>query len=172
MTRPRRVESDLVEHAKNVVSQTQDIRELRMAQAVLLPALAQLTLEQTATVLGIGRASVARFQRRFRRYEGKSEAKVSPWGGRRRALMSLEEEKKFLADWKVNAEHGELVVLTPLRAAFEKKLGRQVKPSVVYRMLQRHDWRKVAPDTRHPKAKPAVQDEWKKKRFRKSWRPC
>jgi len=34
---------------------------------------------------------------------------------------------------------------------------------VVYRLVQRHRWRKVAPDTRHPKADPQVQSEWKKK---------
>ena len=28
--------------------------------------------------------------------------------------------------------------------------------------LERHDWRKVAPDTRHPKSDPAIQDAWKK----------
>jgi transposase len=172
MTRPRKVDLDLVEHAKVVASQPQNVRELRMAQSVLLPAMAQLTLEQTAAVLGIGRASVARLQRRFRQHEGKTKVPVPPWGGRRRALMSLEEEQKFLSGWEENAEHGVLVALTPLQAALEKRLGRRVKPSVVYRMMQRHKWRKVAPDTRHPKAQRAVQDEWKKKRFRKSWRPC
>jgi hypothetical protein len=29
-------------------------------------------------------------------------------------------------------------------------------------MLARHGWRKVAPDTRHPKSAPLVQEEWKK----------
>ncbi|HOC01806.1 MAG TPA: winged helix-turn-helix domain-containing protein [Verrucomicrobiota bacterium] len=67
-----------------------------------------------------------------------------------------------MATWKSQAEAGELVVLTPLRAALDRQLGRRVKPSVVYRLVQRHRWRKVAPDTRHPKADPAVQAEWKK----------
>jgi hypothetical protein len=33
---------------------------------------------------------------------------------------------------------------------------------VIYRLLARHGWRKVAPDTRHPKSKPEVQEAWKK----------
>ncbi len=172
MSRPRRIDSDLVAQAKTIANQAQDIQQLRMVQAVLLPALAQMTLEQTATFLGVGRATVARLQCRLRQYEGDPEAQLPPWGGRRRALMSLEDEQEFLAAWKAKAEQGELVVLTPLREALEKKLGRRVKASVVYRLLQRHQWRKLAPDTRHPKAEPAVQDEWEKKRFRKSWRPC
>lgn len=82
--------------------------------------------------------------------------------------MKLEDEDVFLAGWKPKAEQGQLVVVTPMRAALEQELGRRVKPSVVYRLLERHHWRKVAPDTRHPKAQPLVQDEWKKNAARKA----
>lgn len=172
MARPRRIDSDLVAKAQRVVAQAHDLQELRMAQAVLLPGLAQLTLEQTAAVLGVGRATVARLQTRFRHHGEGPPATARPWGGRRRALLSPEQEQAFMADWKDAAERGELVVLTPLRAALDRKLGRRVKPSVVYRLVQRQRWRKVAPDTRHPKADPQVQSEWKKKRCPKTWRPC
>ena len=43
---------------------------------------------------------------------------------------------------------------------------------MVYRLLERHGWRKVAPDTRHPKAQPSVQDEWKKNASRKFCGPA
>jgi transposase len=172
MARPRRIDSDLVARAQAVVGRTQNARELRAAQSVLLPALANMTLEQTAKLLGVARRTVVRLQRFFRRRSEPAQAPGPCWGGRRRALLSQEEEREFLAAWKPSAEQGQLIVLTPVRAALEKKLGRPVKPSVVYRLLGRQHWRKVAPDTRHPKAQPSVQEEWKKKRFQKSWRPC
>ena len=172
MARPRTIDTDLVKRAQLLASQTEDIQELRMAQAVLLPALAQMTLKTAAKMIGVGRATVARLQNRFRRRKESPLSMPRRWGGRRRALMKLEEEQAFLAAWKPKAEQGQLVVVTPLRVALEEKLGRRVKPSVVYRLLDRHRWRKVAPDTRHPKADPAVQEEWKKKRSLKSWRPC
>jgi len=109
---------------------------------------------------------------RFRRHGERALPEPRPWGGRRHALLTPEQEQAFMADWKDAAERGELVVLTPLRAALDRQLGRRVKPSVVYRLVQRHRWRKVAPDTRHPKADPQVQSEWKKKRCPKTWRPC
>ena len=172
MARPRRIDSELVRDAQLVASQTEDIQELRMAQAVLLPALAQMTLKAAAKILGVGRATLARLQTRFRRRKQSARTAPRPWGGRRRALLKLEEEQAFLDAWKPKAEQGQLVVVTPLQVALEEKLGHRVKPSVMYRLLDRHGWRKVAPDTRHPKAQPSVQDEWKKKRCRKSWRPC
>lgn len=167
MARPRRIDSELVDEAERVVSQTEDIQELRMAQAVLLPALAQMSLKAAAKVIGVGRATVARLQTRFRHRKESARATARPWGGRRRALMKPEEEQAFLAAWKPKAEQGQLVVMTPLQVALEEKLGHRIKPSVVYRLLERHGWRKVAPDTRHPKAQPSVQDEWKKNASRK-----
>jgi transposase len=172
MARPRKIDSVVVAQAQKVAARTDDVQELRMAQAILLPALAQMTLQATAKVLGVGRATVARLQARFRGWKGDAKPPRRRWGGRRRALMKLEDEQAFLAGWKAKAEQGQLVVVTPLRIALEQKLGRRLKPSVVYRLLERHRWRKVAPDTRHPKAEPAVQEEWKKKRSPKSWRPC
>ena len=172
MARPRKIDSQLVAQAQQVAARAGDLQELRMAQAVLLPALAQMTLKATAKVLGVGRATVARLQARFRRWKKEAPPPRPHWGGRRRAVMKLEDEQAFLAAWKSKAEQGELVVVTPLRGALEQKLGRRLKPSVVYRLLERHHWRKVAPDIRHPKAQPSVQEEWKKKRCPKSWRPC
>ena len=172
MARPRRIDPDVVAKAEQVVASTRDIESLRMAQAVLLPAVGHLSLEQTGKVLGVGRATVARLQRRFRQQGETVSAPRARWGGRRRALLSLEMERGFLEAWKARAERGELVVVWPLKAALSQELGRPVRASVVYRLLKRHGWRKVAPDTRHPKSDPAVQAEWKKKRYRKSWRPC
>ena len=84
--------------------------------------------------------------------------------------MSLEEERRFLAPWVAQAKQGRMLVVAPVRAALAQQLGRPVAASVVYRMLARHDWRKVAPDTRHPKSDPQAQQDWKKN-SRKSWRP-
>ncbi len=140
-----------------------------MAQAVPLPGLAKLTLEQTAAVLGVGRATVARLQTRFRHPGERPPAcpRSALGGGRRRALLSRAQEPAFMADWQAAAERGEWGVLPPLRAALDRQLGRRVKPSVVYGLVQRHRWRKVAPDTRQPQADPPGPREWKKNAARK-----
>jgi hypothetical protein len=74
----------------------------------------------------------------------------------------VEQERSFLAPWAEASRAGQVLVVTRLRAALAQKLGRKVAASVVYQMLARHGWRKVAPDTRHPKSDPKVQEEWKK----------
>jgi transposase len=83
--------------------------------------------------------------------------------------LSPQEEESFLKPWAEQAQTGGVLVVSPLRAALAQRLGRPVAASVVYRFLARHGWRKVAPDTRHPKADPQVQEDWKKN-CRKCWR--
>jgi len=170
MPRPPRIDPKLVVKAQSLVARASDAKQLRAAQAILLPALAHTTLEQTATLLGVGRATVARLQRSLR--QGLDPA-IGPrnWGGRRRAMLTPEEETAFLAPWAEQAREAGVLVVSPLRAALAEKLGRdKIAPSVVYRLLARHGWRKVAPDTRHPKSDPAAQAEWKKN-SPKRWLP-
>jgi len=129
------------------------------------------TLEQSAAVLGVGRATVARLQVAFRKHPSAGSNPARNWGGRRQFLLTVEEEDAFLKPWLESAATGNLVVVSPIRAALAQRLGQPVKPSVVYRLLARHGWRKVAPDTRHPKSKPEVQEAWKKN-SPKCWKPC
>ena len=169
MARPRRIDKALVAKARQVVARTADLEQLRAAQAVLLPALASATLEQTAAILGVGRATVARLQRRFGQSVRSRAATRPRWGGRRQGLLSVEQEAEFLAPWAEQAKAAGLLVLSPIRAALAQRLGRRVAASVVWRLLARHGWRKVA-DTRHPKSDPAAQEAWKKN-SPKRWLP-
>ena len=171
MARPRNVDQQLVQQALAAVRQTQDVRELRQAMAVLLPAELKTSLEQTARLLGVGRATVPRLQAGFREGRQSRKTERKRWGGRRRSLLTAEQEEEFLKPWIEQAQDGGILVLSPIRAALAQRLGRPVKASVVYRLLARHGWRKVAPDTRHPKSDPQVQEDWKKN-SRKFWRPC
>jgi transposase len=160
-----------VKRAQLTAATSTSVESLRQCQAVLLPPLFGATLEQTANVLGVGRATVPRLQAAFRKNPSARPNLARNWGGRRQSLLTPEEEEAFLKPWLESAAAGTLVVVSPIRAALAQRLGKPVKPSVVYRLLARHGWRKVAPDTRHPKSKPEVQEAWKKNSL-KRWQPC
>ena len=171
MARPRRIDPLIVKRAQLTAAAASSVESLRQCQAVLLPALFGATLEQTAEVLGVGRATVARLQAAFRKPGAALPAAARNWGGRRQSLLTPEEEVAFLKPWLPSAATGNLVVVSPIRAALAQRLGQPVKPSVVYRLLARHGWRTVAPDTRHPKSKPEIQEAWKKN-SPQCWQPC
>lgn len=72
-------------------------------------------------------------------------------GGRRRQLMTIDEEVKFLDLFAQKAKEGSILVVNEIKEALEKRLGRLVHKTTVYRMLHRHDWRKISPRPVHPK---------------------
>jgi hypothetical protein len=76
--------------------------------------------------------------------------------------MSLQEEREFLAPFLEQAATGGVLVVGQVKAALDKRLGRDVALASAYNLLHRHDWRKLTPDKRHPQSDPLAQDEWKK----------
>ena len=170
MSRPIRINLKRVVKAKQAVKAAQNLDEYRAALAVLLPAQLGLTLKRTAELLGVGTASINRMQSRL---DGSRTAasRGRNWGGRRKSLLTLAEEIRFLKPWAEKAKAAGLLVLSPIRAALSERIGHPVRASVVWRLLARHGWRKVAPDTRHPKNDPRIMTAWKKNSPR-CWQPC
>jgi len=170
MARPIQIDVKLVAKATRTVKATRSLDDFRSALAVLLPAKVGLTLQETANLLGVGTASVNRMQ--IRLHVGRtSSSDLRNWGGRRKSLLTAQEEIDFLKPWAEQARDAGLLVLSPIRAALAQRVGHAVKASVVWRLLARHGWRKVAPDTKHPKNDPRVMNAWKKNSL-KLWMPC
>ena len=138
MARPRRIDPLIVKRAHMTAATSTSVESLRQCQAVLLPALFGAILEQTAHVLGVGRATVARLQAAFRKQRSAVPPAARNWGGRRQSLLTPEEERAFLKPCLARAAKGNLVLVSPIRAALAQRLGQPVKPSVVYRLLARH----------------------------------
>ena len=64
--------------------------------------------------------------------------------------LSIEEEKEFLSTYTKQAEAGQIIDLNELKAAYIEKVGHSIGGSQIYRMLERHGWRKVIPRSKHP----------------------
>ena len=64
--------------------------------------------------------------------------------------LSFEEEKEFLSAYTKQAEAGQIVDLNEMKAAYIEKVGHSIGGSQIYRMLERHGWRKVMPRSKHP----------------------
>lgn len=161
MARRPKSPSSLVAAAEQVVGRSTDGRELRRAQSMLLPAAMGLSLEQTGRAIGRSRSSVIRMRAEFRRTQ-EGQAVGSGWGGRRRQNMTREQEKELLSPFFERAGQGGMLVVAPIKAAYEQALGRAVPESTVYRLLARHGWRKIAPRRHHPKRDAAAQERWEK----------
>ena len=154
--------SDLLEQARGILSKAKTAEELRQAQAVVMPLEFGFSIEQTARAIGVSPGWACQLRNRFIRDGGiPGEGKPSR-GGRRRENMSLAEEKAFLAPFFEKAKVGGILVVSEIKDALDQRLGRNVALASAYNLLHRHDWRKLAPDKRHPKSDADAQDKWKK----------
>lgn len=72
------------------------------------------------------------------------------YGGHHRN-MSETEETELLDRSKDQAGSGKVVIVRDIKAAFDKRLGRDTGRGYIYMLLKRHGWRKVMPRPRHPK---------------------
>ena len=118
-------------------------------------------------ILGISERTVFRNRGSIRNQD---ERRQNTWGGRRHYSMTIREEQDFLRTWEAKANEGGVLSVPPVHAALMETLGRSIPMSTTYRLLARHGWRKVQPDTKHPKSKPEIQEEFKKNSPR-LWRP-
>lgn len=75
--------------------------------------------------------------------------------------MSEGEEKHFLEPLYHKAEQGAFITAEDIKKAYERSIGRTVHKTTIYRLLQRHGWRKIVPRRKHPKAERDVQEAFK-----------
>lgn len=153
---------DILSTAKASLPKVKTIEGLRKLQAVVLPLEFGLTLEQTAEATGVSVGWVSQLRNRFIREDGRFDDERPKRGGRYRQNMNREEEEKFLAPFLEKASSGGILIVSEIKEALDKRLGRKVALSSAYNLLHRHNWRKLAPDKRHPQSDIQVQDDWKK----------
>jgi len=125
--------------------------------------------EEIARHCGVSKGTVHQVIATYNRL-GEEAIQTPGKGGRRHEYLTLEEEKQFLVPFFARAEKGELATAAEIQQAFEEHVGHQVQDSTIYRLLDRHGWRKLMPRPRHPKADQGVQDQFKKTLPHK-WRP-
>jgi transposase len=157
-TVPDEVLQSAVESAKK--AKTAD--ELRMALAVIFPVLLGVNDQTSAELLGRCRGTVVRMRKQFKEQHSGTKPVERNWGGRRRFYISLEEEKRFLSSFQGEASRGGVLSVVEIRQSFESLVGCKVAKTTIYRMLDRHGWRKILPRPRHPKSDQEAQEGFKK----------
>ena len=153
---------EVLEKAKETLANARTVEELRQAQAVVLPLEYGFSIAQVAAVLGISKGWACQLRRRFIQAGGLPAESKPKRGGRHREIMSKEEEAAFLAPFFDKAIHGGILIVSEIKIALDKRMGRKTALASTYNLLHRNNWRKLAPDKRHTKTDVDAQIEWEK----------
>lgn len=138
-----------------------DLAEYKRMQAVYFRSLYKERASKIAERTGLAVGTIWNIYSRWQRY-GPRIFEVKDRGGRLREYLSFEEEKNFLKQFRGEGEKGGILEVKVIHEAYKKIVGKNIAFSTTYRMLDRHNWRKIMPRPRHPKGDLAQQAAFKK----------
>jgi transposase len=161
MRRPAPLPSGSKESLGQLLKKVKTKTQFQRVQCIWLRASLGLSSQDVAVAIGWNTSSVRHLQAQYLK-EGEEALRASRRGGRYRANMTADEESSFLSSFLQKAARGELLMVSEVKRAYEKAVGRTVPKSTIYRMLARHGWRKIAPRPHHPKADVLLQEEFRK----------
>jgi len=72
------------------------------------------------------------------------------YGGNHRN-MSIEAEAALLTEFDEKAKAGQMVEISDIKQKYQEAVGHTIGNGQIYRVLERHNWRKIKPRSRHPK---------------------
>ncbi len=139
----------------------QSHREYQRIQCVLLRATLGSSANEIAQLLGWSTGTVHVIHSRYAK-EGDAIFDLRSRGGRHRQHLAVEQEQALLKPFLQQAQAGGMLHVDEIQHAYETEVGHPVAASTVYRLLERHGWRKVVPRPRHPKADGPAQQAYKK----------
>lgn len=128
---------------KKAIKDVKSKDEYQRVQAVWLRMRFGYSAARIADILCMNVGSIWKIHFRFFKY-GVDIFRNSPKGGRRHENLSEKEEEAFLGPFLKAAEENGGLRITQLQKKYERRLGRKVPKSTIYRMLERHGWRTTA----------------------------
>ena len=129
----------------------------------------QHSADVLAPIVDLSVHSVYKIVERYNK-EGVISVAQKPKGGRRRSLLSSEDERSLVASFEQMAGKGQLKTANDMRALVEAKVGRTESDDYLWDLMHRHGWKKKMPRPHHPKRSLEDQQDFKKN-SPKTWMP-
>jgi len=161
MRPPKPISEEKQESLEKLLKETKTKADFQRVQCLWLRAKCEMNSYQVAIAVGLSSGRVRQIQSRYFKM-GESDLIGVGRGGRRNENLTLVEEDQLLARFVDKSKTGGVLVASEVKVAYELAIGHKIPKSTVYRMLNRHGWRKIAPKTSHPKADLKAQEDFKK----------
>jgi transposase len=117
--------------------------------------------EYLSDTTGYSKANIYAIVQQFNN-SGKTDVALKQRGGRKRELMSVEEEHQLMKRLESRALNGQIVSGGDIRKIVEQKLNRTVSDDYIWDLFKRNGWTKHSPRPHHPKKDFEKQEEFKK----------
>ena len=152
----------LIEHLQKLLRSNQSNISIKRVQCVYFKAKYDKEPEEIGEMVGYNKSYVKLIQAAYWK-KGDTAFCLKQRGGRRRENLTIMEEKTIVEEFRKKTENAEILEVSKIKEYYEKRIGKKVPKSTVYRMLKRQDWRKIAPRPTHPNSSPQAIEEFKKR---------
>lgn len=159
---------DLVKFQQNVTN-AGSVEEFKRWQVLYLTAKYDVDAQYLADITGLSIPSVYLIIQRFNK-EGVNSVSLKSRGGRRRSLLTLEEEQSMMGELEIKASTGIILTAYDIRKHVEQKVGRAVSDDFLWDLFKRNGWVKQSPRPEHPRKNQKAQERFKKN-SRTIWLP-
>lgn len=129
--------------------------------AIWLTSMGIFHAREVADMLCVSKQAVWLWVGQYNR-EGPDGLRRQGRGGRRWAFLAWDQEKELLGSMAERARAGEIITAKQMLSDIEERVGARVSLGYVYKLMRRHNWRKLDPRPRHVKANAETQEEYKK----------
>jgi transposase len=136
--KPHLTEEEINHHVKKVSGFWLIRRWMVIRHALVDPA----PVEDIALRLGLSVFTVRDLIQSYNR-QGPRALETPGKGQRQRAYLAWDKEQSFLAPFIEQSRAGQTVTAREIKEALEEYLGHPVSKSMVFRMLNRHQWHKI-----------------------------
>lgn len=146
---------------KEKMQSAMNIADYKRWQIIYSVCVYAVDAEYLSDVTGYSKANVYSIVQKFNKSK-KPDVSSKQKGGRRRALMTVDQERELMTSLESIALKGQILSGNDVRKIVEQKLNRTVSDDFIWDLFKRNGWTKHSPRPHHPNRDVEKQEEFKK----------
>ena len=154
----KEISSDII---KTKMKTATTVSEFKRWQIIYYVCNYVVDAEFLSDTTGYSKANVYAIVQQFNSSKN-SDIALKQRGGRKRELMSIEQEQQLMKSLEGKALKGQILSAKDIRKVVEKQLSRTVSDDYIWDLFKRNGWTKHSPRPHHPKKDIEKQEEFKK----------
>ena len=162
----KKIEPEIIKTKMKFATSVSDYKRWQIIYTVCVYS---VDAEYLADITGYSKANVYKIVQQFNNSK-EPDVTTKPRGGRRRELMSIEQERELMKSLENKALKGEILSGKDIRKIVEQKINKPVSDDYIWDLFKRNGWTKHSPRPHHPKKNIKEQEEFKKN-LKSIWMP-
>jgi transposase len=146
---------------KEKMNSSSNLSDYKRWQIIYFVSSYAVDAEYLADVTGYSKASVYSIVQQYNSSK-KKDVTSKQKGGRRRSLLSLDDERQLMISLEDKALQGQILSARDIKKIVEQRVNKSVSDDYIWDLFKRNGWTKHSPRPQHPKKDIKKQEEFKK----------